>query len=274
MPAEQRGFSHPFFQQSKNRTEVIAHRGGAGEWPGETIYAFDQAVDIGVDVLEMDIRYTSDDVLVLMHNPNVKETTGKDEELRDLNWASVKELDAANWWRKAGAEFPTGASLGVPRLEDVLEKFRGRRMVIEIKPSDFPNKLILQFGEMIKDNDMTDKVLVASGWSRPLQFFRDKFPDVATSASVNEMVAFRYNNFQPNVDAIQTISKFLQFERINKSFIKRAHRADLVVHGWTVNKPEEMGRLLDADIDGIITDYPTTLLKLLGRHKINAQSHV
>jgi glycerophosphoryl diester phosphodiesterase len=267
MPNSQRGRNHIFFQSGKTHPEVIAHRGGAGEWPAETIYAFEQAVKMGVDVLEMDIRYTSDNVLILMHNSNVKDTTGVDKEVKEMKWADIQQLDAAYWWRKAGKVFPPGARLGVPSLEEVLKEFRGRRMVIEIKPWDFSIKLVDQLGGLIQANRITDTVLVASGWYMPLHFFRRKFPDVATSASVGEMVAFRYFNFHPKVDAIQTMSKFLKYERINEGFIKRAHRANLMVHGWTVNEPEEMGRLLSLDVDGIITDYPTTLLELLGRRE-------
>jgi glycerophosphoryl diester phosphodiesterase len=115
---------------------------------------------------------------------------------------------------------------------------------------------------------MTEKVLVASGWSSPIKLFRRHYPEVATSASVLEMMRFRYlGQIKPGVDAIQTMSKFSIFKRINKNFINKAHRKNLVVHGWTVNTPEEMQRLVNIGIDGIITDRPTTLLKLLGRIK-------
>ncbi len=74
-----RGRFHPFFQNQRDGPQVIAHRGGAGEWPGETLYALERAVNAGVDILEVDIRYTADDDLVLMHNANVKDTTGVDK---------------------------------------------------------------------------------------------------------------------------------------------------------------------------------------------------
>lgn len=263
-----RGPNHPFFQQRKNTPEVIAHRGGAGEWPGETIYAFEQAIKTGVDVLEMDIRYTSDDDLILMHNSNVKDTTGVDKRVKEFTSAEIQRLDAAYWWRKAGKVFPTGARLGVPRLEDVLTEFRGMRMNIEIKPWDFPIRLIKEFCRLLGKYEMIDKVLVASRWYMPLFFFRRECPKVVTSASGIEMAAFRglkAVKFRPRVDAIQTMSRLGKCELITEEFIKRVHNSDLIAHGWTVNKPEEMGRLLSLGIDGIITDYPTTLLKLLGR---------
>jgi glycerophosphoryl diester phosphodiesterase len=260
-----RGPHHPFFHTLTKRPRVIAHRGGACEWPGETIYAFEQAVNLGVDILEMDIRYTSDDDLVLMHNANVKETTGLDKKVKEMTSAEVQALDAAHWWRVRGKTFPPGAKLNVPRLEDVLAAFSDQHLVIEIKPWDFAAKHVKELGRLIEKFGMEQRVLIASGWDLPLEIFRRACPDVATSASVVEMVLFRYFSwlgYRPNADAIQTISRLWKFERINKGFVTRAHNRELVVDGWTVNHAEEMGRLIDCDIDGIITDAPTTLMDI------------
>lgn len=267
-----KGRSRPFFQESKLAPEVIAHRGGGGEWPGETIYAFEQAVQIGVDVLEMDIRYTADDRLVLMHNANLKETTGVDKAVKDLSYEEVKELDAAFWWRQAGKVFPpeADAKLKVPGLEDVFkaEALRGVRMNIEIKGFTFPEHLIKEFCRLLREYVVTDKVLVASAWTKHLRRFRRLCPEAATSASVLEMQAFRVLKsfrYRPDADAMQTMSKLSHVERINREFLDRAREVNLPVHGWTVNKPEEMGRLISLGIDGIITDYPSALLRFLGR---------
>jgi len=266
------GRKHPFFKGVTNVPEVIAHRGGGGEWPGETIYAFEQACKAGADVLEMDVRYTADDDLVLMHNSNVKDTTGVDKLVRELKSKEIQQLDASFWWKKAGAVFPVDASLRVPRLEEVLHRFHGVRMNIEIKPFYFPIKLVREFCNLLRRYDMIDKVLVASAHWRTLHFIRRECPEIATSASVVEMWGLRLH-YRPNADAIQTMSKFWKIDLINAGYVKRAHDSNLVVHGWTVNKPEEMGRLLSAGVDGIITDHPTTLLKLLGRQRLIADQH-
>ena len=261
-----RGADHPFFDQGKRGTEVIAHRGGAGEWPGETIYAFEEAVKIGVDVLEMDIRYTSDDDLVLMHNPNLKATTDVDKRVEDLESRNIQQIDAAYWWRQGSAAPPPGAKLTVPRLEDVFRTFPGMRMNIEIKPHHFPIRLIKKFCGLLREYQMTDKVLVASGSHMNLHFFRKICPEVATSASVLEMAAFRVLKnlkYKPNADALQISSRAGPFRFITQDYVEKVHSCGLKVHGWTVNRPEEMGRLISLGVDGIITDYPTTLLKLV-----------
>jgi glycerophosphoryl diester phosphodiesterase len=271
MRRETRGYNHPFFDHSTNLPEVIAHRGGAGEWPGETIYAFEEAIKTGVDVLEMDVRYTSNDDLVLMHNRNVWETTGVDKRVKDLTPEDIQNLDAAYWWKQAGEVFPSGAKLGVPRLEDVFQKFKkfpNVRMNIEIKPFGFPIRLIKEFCRLLRKYDMTDRVLVASAWHLNLHFFRRECPEVATSASVLEMAAFRVLKnikYRPKTEAIQISSKAGPVHFITQKYVNKAHGLDLKVHGWTVNEPEEMGRLISLGVDGMITDYPTTLLRFLGR---------
>jgi glycerophosphoryl diester phosphodiesterase len=271
MAGKDKGKNHPFFLDGKNVPEVIAHRGGAGEWPGETIYAFKEAVKMGADVLEMDIRYTSDGEPVLMHNSKVLETTGSpDKRIKDSTLAQIKQLDAAYWWKKAGKVFPPKANLGVPKLEDVLRDFRGTRMNIEIKPFLLPLLLIQKFGGLIRDSGMTEKVLVASGCHRNLVLFRREFPEVATSASVPELSTFRALKsvgYRPNCDALQLSSKAGPLNFINRDYVDKAHSLGLKVHGWTVNKPEEMGRLISLGVDGIITDYPIALLEFLGRVK-------
>ncbi len=101
------GQQHPFFLASSNEPQVIAHRGGAGEWPGETIYAFKQAVALGVDILEMDIRYTRDNHIVLMHDPNVRKTTGTNKRVKNMDVGEITSLRADNWWRIRGITFRT-----------------------------------------------------------------------------------------------------------------------------------------------------------------------
>lgn len=271
MVGKNRGKNHPFFAGVKNFPEVIAHRGGAGEHPGETIYAFEEAVNIGADILEMDIRYTSDDELVLMHNSNVIETTNEDARVKDLEFTSprFKALDAAYWWKevwkKAGKVFPPQTKLGVTRLDDVLKNFRDTdtRMIIEIKPFRLPLRLIKKLGNLILENEMSEKILVASGCHKNLISFRREFKEVATSASLRELATFRALKgvgYTPNCDALQLSSKAGSLHFITKKYIDKAHNLGLIVHGWTVNEPEEMGRLVSIGVDGIITDYPSVLI--------------
>ncbi|HKQ52054.1 MAG TPA: glycerophosphodiester phosphodiesterase [Pyrinomonadaceae bacterium] len=264
MSTEKRGRNHPFFARSEQVTEVIAHRGGGGEWPQETTYAFDRAVKTGVDVLEMDVHKTSDNHLVLMHDPNVDKTTGHPGFIKKMTSDEVKALDAAAKWPSL-----KGTGIQVPELEEVFGRYPKARMVIEIKQKTPP--LIDELCELIRAHGKTEEVLVASFSDEVLKDFRGKCPEVATSASPFEAGAlllvnsFLKGDYRPDTDALQIPWQLSLTPHLNQKIIAKARELDLAVHAFTVNKPEEMETWINLRVDGIITDYPTTLLKLMGR---------
>jgi glycerophosphoryl diester phosphodiesterase len=256
----------PFFACApKDRPDVIAHRGGAGEWPPETIFAFRKAIERGVDVLEFDVRRTADDAIVLMHNPTVDETTNGSGFVRHQTLEELKKLNAAKGWNNLRSKH-----IDIPTLAEVfalLKEFPTLRFICEIKDRDI--WLANAVGQLIGKERIEDNVLVASGWDSVLMAFRRDYPRVATSASVLEILAFKTRlnlvagNYLPNTDAIQWRSRFV-VPVITRSFVKRARSLDLIIHPWTVNTSREMKRMIKLGVDGIITDRPTELMKILG----------
>ncbi len=255
----------PFFAKRKYPIEVIAHRGGGGEWPGETLYAFEQAVKAGVDILEMDVHRTRDGVLVLMHDKTLDATTDGSGLIKEKDWDDIKELDAAYTW-----PMHRGKGIRIPRLEEVFDRFPEVRMNIEVKQRS--PSLVPELYELIKKKGKEDEVLIASAWHRTLREVRSENRKLATSASVWEILNFQVFNNVLGVqhhlptDAIQWHSKFA-FHVITERFVAAAGK-DLKVHAWTVNEHEEMNRMISLRVDGIITDYPTKLLSLLGRSSL------
>ena len=258
----------PFFAVApKDRPDVIAHRGGGGELPGETIYAFQQATLLGVDVLEMDVRRTRDDQIILMHSGSVDKTTDGHGRIRELDMRYLRTLNAAARW----ATNPIFQNIPIPTLSDVfdfLDDHPGIRGNIEIKDRD--RWLAEKVGAMIIQRGFADRVLLASGWDSVIEVVREKYPKIATSASVMEILTFQIcDNILKvraplkRVDALQWHSRMLRLKIITPRFVERAHSRGLIVHAWTVNEPEEMARMIELGVDGIITDYPSTLLKML-----------
>ena len=257
------GRNRPFFQQAQRAPEVIAHRGGGGEWPEETIYGCQKSLALGVDVLEIDVHKTLDGELVVMHNRTVDETTDGSGEIKDLTLDQIKQLNAAHLWKLEKQE-----NTEVPTLEEIFQAFPEQRMNVEIKPKD--SSLIARLSHLIEQYQMKDRILIASGWNSVLHDFRKECPDVATSASVLEIEEFEALSaifgfdYRPDTDAIQWHSKLI-VKIITKDFVDKAHELNLVVHAWTVNEPDEMRRMISLGVDGIITDYPSTLMRVLGR---------
>ena len=122
------------------RPLVIAHQGGDGVWPGDTLFAYENAVKVGADVLEMDAHITKDGQIVLMHDERVDRTTDGTGLIEDLTVDQIKQLDAAyKWSNDDGNTFPyRGQGIQVPTLEELFQKFPQMRYVIEIKLTQNP----------------------------------------------------------------------------------------------------------------------------------------
>jgi glycerophosphoryl diester phosphodiesterase len=264
-----------FFSAPKNEIDVIAHRGGADQWPGETIFAFNQARTSGVDVLELDIWGTSDHPteLVLMHWSKLKKATDGNQRLPHCTLAELQGLNAAFRWTPDGGEtFPLRKHqprIGVARLADVFKQFEEMRMVIELKQKQ--PSIVEPFLNLIRDYGMRDKVLIASFYSKVLREIRSKCPHIATSTSSWETLRFYVQsylfkgNYQPSAQAIQMRSRFPLFRSwlLSRGFVRRAHDLGYKVHAWTVDAPNDMQRAIVCGVDGIITDFPGALLAIL-----------
>lgn len=263
--------SRPFFAGGTNPL-VIAHQGGDGEWPGETLYAYQQSAALGVDVLEMDIHLTRDGTIVLMHDATVDRTTDGAGEIRQMTLAELKQLDAAyDWSPDEGQTFPyRGQGLPIATLDEVFAAFPDFRMNIEIKQVE--PSLAAPFCTLLHQHQMLDKVLVASFKAEAMNDFRQACPEAATSAVEDEVRTFFILNtlflsriYSPASQAVQVPEYSGELHVLTPGFIAAAHQRNLDVHVWTVNATADMQRMLELGVDGVITDYPTRLMTLLGR---------
>ena len=158
---------------------ATAHRGGEGLWPSNTLYAFERALHLGVDVLEIDIHLTADGTLVIRHDPTVNSTTDGIGAIRDLTLAQIKALDAGYTWTEDGGQsFPfRGLGITIPTLEEAFQAFPGAFWSIDIKPDD-PGVVDL-FCRTLRQYDKLKQVVVGSFHDPQLRRFRRLCPEVA-----------------------------------------------------------------------------------------------
>jgi glycerophosphoryl diester phosphodiesterase len=239
------------------------------------MYAFEKAVEIGADVLEMDAHITKDGQIVLMHDETVDGTTNGMGLVEEISLFELKQLDAAyKWSDNNGQTFPyRGLGIQVPTLDELFQKFPLMRYVIEIKLTEKP--IDKPLCDLIRQYDMQERVLVASFHDVAMQNFRTTCPEVATSASRGEVTKFvllgkiflsgfvepGYQSIQPPYDPKES----LNIPIMTKRFIREAHAKNIAVEPWTVNNPDLMKEYIEWGVDGIITDRPDLMVEILNR---------
>ena len=263
---------HPYYSSDLPYPLVIAHQGGDGLWPGNTMFAFEQAAKLGVDVLEMDLHITKDGVLVLMHDETVDRTTDGTGLVEEMGLVELKGLDAGyDWSPDDGDTYPyREQGITVPTLEEVFRAFPEYRMTIEIKKTE--GSMAAPFCDLIRAYGMQDQVLVASFHDERMEEFRQVCPEVATSSARQETTvfvlmskAFLGRLYSPAFYALQVPEESSNITVMTAQFVRAAHERNLKVEPWTIDDPEQMQRYIDWGVDGIITDRPDLMLEILDR---------
>ena len=267
---------HPALAPVGDRPLIIAHKGGDGLMPANTMAAFRNAVKVGADVLEFDVHASSDGVLVAIHDETLDRTTEAAGLVKARTFAELRALDAGyDWPTLREAHHPAGTpwrgqGLKIPAVEEILERFLDARLAIEIKqetpPIAEPLCLLLRW------HKAEERTIVGAFSQTVLDDFRKHCPEVATSASQSEATRFFGLNavFLAGVASLPALA--LQIPQtaqgltvVTPSLIRAAKARNIDVHVWTVNAPEDMRRLVEMGVDGIITDYPDRLAAILER---------
>jgi glycerophosphoryl diester phosphodiesterase len=260
----------PYFEHDD--ALAIAHRGGRGLWPENTMYAFERAAALGVDVLEMDIHSTADGVLVTMHDDLVDRTTNGRGPIHDHTLAELLELDAGyNWTADDGATFAyRGQGVTVATLDELFAAFPGMRMNIEIKQRE--PSIVAPFCQLIRQYGREEQVLVGSFHPDVVAEFARECPGVPLVGTEPQIRAFYILNtiflgrvYRAPAAAFQVPEYNGNTQVVTERFVRGAHHHNIQVHVWTVNEPADMQRLIELGVDGLISDYPDRLLAVLGR---------
>ena len=277
-PRWQQDTDENWFATSEGRPRIIAHRGGKGIFPENTMVAFEGAVGLGVDILELDVNLSSDAVPVVIHGPNMEITTEKEGPISDYSFAEIQQLDAAYRFRDPQGENPwLGRGVRHPHLRDLLMRFRAMpqvRFLIEIKDHGERAELAANaVAEVLRETGMHDRVMVGSFYLESLDAFRKaSLGEVLTSSSQSEvqrLVVQRYLLLDrwwadPGpIAAMQVPTEAGGLTLADDGLVQWAQSHRQAVHFWTINDPKTMGELVDIGADGIITDRPDLLRELL-----------
>jgi glycerophosphoryl diester phosphodiesterase len=232
---------------------AFAHRGGAGDWPENTMPAFEHAVQLGYRYVETDVHVTADGVLVAFHDESLDRVTDRSGLIRELPWA---EVSAA---RVDGRE-------PIPLLEDLLGTWPRLRVNIDPKHDTAVDPLI----EAIGRTDSVRRVCIGSFSDRRLERVRRALgPQLCTSLGPKGTAKLKAASFGAPLKLPAPCAQVPVRARgvtvTDDRFVRTAHRLGLQVHVWTIDDPAEMHRLLDLGVDGIMTDRPAVLREVLER---------
>lgn len=255
---------HAFFAGAP---QLIAHRGGAGLAPENTMAAFRSAVEAwDADILEMDVRATADGHLVVIHDETVDRTTDGTGLLSEMTWADARRLDAGFRFRDPeGRRSFRGRGVRLPLFEEVLDAFRDVRVVVEPKAAEAAAPLV----RAIRAADAEERVLIgavfeatradARGYTGPWGASREQVTRFWLLSHIG--LAGRW--YAPAADGFQLPERSGRVRVVTPRLLRAARAANMPVYVWTVNDPADMRRLLRWGADGIMTDRPDLLAGVL-----------
>lgn len=239
---------------------ICAHRGASGYAPENTLAAFKKALELRTDMVELDVQQISDNKLYIMHDTEIDRTTNGTGSLSKLTSPEVEKLDAGSWFSEKFQGEP------VPQFEAVLSLVKGKAALnIELKCNGSRDNLIQSVIEKIREFGVEKECVLTSFDFAIIDEVRRQAPDLSVGYIFNAR-GFLPHVFRANVEVLS-----IHFALANTIFVKLAKKFGKKVFVWTANKDWLMRRMCRLGVDGIITDYPDKLAKVIETfmHKMN-----
>ena len=235
---------------------VTAHRGDSLHYPENTLYAFQGAVDLGADCIELDVQQTRDGVLIVQHDPSMRRTTGLKKNVWELDYADMQDLDCGSWF---GKEF---SDARIPTLAETIEfaKDADVRLNIELKPTGHETDFAASVAALIREMDFTDRCIVTSMSYDTLTELKAADPDLTTAYVMS--VAYGRVTDLVSADEFSVRSSF-----VTRPLAWRIHSQDKLLHVWTVNTEGAIERMLDLGADDLITDNVVLAQELVAEQR-------
>jgi glycerophosphoryl diester phosphodiesterase/membrane-associated phospholipid phosphatase len=253
---------------------VIAHSGAQAYAPTNTMPAFDLALEQGADVLELDLQLTADGEVVVIHDGTVDRTTDGSGAVADLTLDEVRSLDAGATFEAPDGSRPfAGQGITIPTLTEVLEAYPDVPLNIELKTDGGP-AIVPPVIDLVAASERAETVTISSFDTDYLGPVREQLPEVRTNMPEGETLGFYVRQlvglhpwWTPPAEVFQVPEEHDGRRVVTPRFVRAAERVGASVEVWTVNDPEQMHRLLDAGVHGIMTDVPDVLVDVLDERR-------
>lgn len=256
--------SHTKTQNDSDEIKIIAHRGGAKLAPENTIAAINNALRIGVDMIEIDVILSKDNEVIVIHDDTIDRTTSGSGLIKNMSLKEIKEYDAGSWFD------PKYEGEKIPTLDEVLETINGNAtLLIEIKDGDeeFPG-LEKRVIEIIRKYDAKNWIIVQSFNEETVLRVKAMDKEIITYFLLGKgFQEFLENELTSLEDGNIYDKKYnglaLHHSVVNKKNVELIRKMGFKLFVWTVNDINKMKDLILLGVDGIITDLPDKLKEIL-----------
>lgn len=238
--------------------EVTAHRGASAFYPENTMAAFQGAIDFGADWIELDVQQSKDGKIFVMHDHSFYRTTGLREFSWNLTFDEIEQLDAGSFFSD------TYAGEKIPSLEEVIELAKENyiRLNIEIKPSVNDKDIEKHVVDLVREMDFADSCVISSQMYSSLQKVKEYDPEISTLY----VMSLAYGN----INRLKAADSFsMEAGNATPSMVSRIHNAGKQIYVWTVNNRKTINRMIDLNVDNIITDRVSLVQECIYAGKTN-----
>lgn len=233
-----------------NKTKVTAHRGFSSKAPENTEPAFQYALEIGADFIELDVQLSKDGKVIVFHDKNLSRITGIKEHVRNKTYKELLAIDFGKWFSD---DFE---NTKIMTLDEVLEKFAGKiNLNIEIKSSDDEITTAKYTAQLIEKYNCVDTCYITSFSYNVLRTVKKINPNIKTGLISNIMTYIGYPTLK-DIDALSLNKRF-----VSQNLINNLHMNGKRVFIWTVNQKSEAEKFINMGADNIITDKPDMVIK-------------
>ena len=237
----------------------IAHRGASALAPENTMAAFERAVELGADAIELDLHLSRDGELVVIHDDTLDRTTDGNGPVHERDLEERKRLDAGRWF---GEDF---AGQRIPTLMEALDRFAGKvPLALEVKAGSafFPG-IEEKVVSALRRHSAIGQTAVASFDHYALQRLKEIEPTLRTAA----LLVGRPVSISALAGPVKADGVALEASLVTKTEVEACRAAGLQLVVWVVNEPAQMRHFIELGVDGIITDRPDLLRMALNLHR-------
>lgn len=249
-------FTQAFAEETNGevkQVDNIAHRGAAGYAPENTIAAFDKAIEMKADYIEMDIQRTKDGELVIIHDTSVDRTTDGTGYIKDLTSTQLRDLDAGSW---KAEEF---AGEKIPTFDEILDRYHGKiGILLELKSPELYPGIEESIAQELKDRNLdkpqNEKMIIQSFNFESMKKMNTLLPNVP----IGVLTGSKADTTPQALEEFSTYADYFNpsYGLITEGLVNQVHSQGMKISSWTVRSQESADFLLEMEVDGIITDYP------------------